>query len=1282
MRIILLLGLLLAAELQDAQSLVDKLRSESIAEREQAERQLLDLGPAALAALKNAANDPDSEVASRAKMIVQLIGIRSRIPAEVLKAKPGVEREILRGRRTLFELFSETLGSPASRAAYSPAAVSAFVTEVVKDPLSPPALVTVINVVGESRLKDHWKFLVRVIDDPTIKDDPKGRGPRSAAASALGGLEVPESTPDLLRFLSHGSADVRASTIGALAAMRVREAIPRMHELLKDANFHVRHEAIDALVELDPKGLQPKIPGLIEADDGWCLVPLAEAVQKFELVDSVPSLIEKLNEKVDPSRSPRVAEILLQMRRKEVVPVVLRFLEADPRTFWAWPTSPESLLWKTLEELKDETTWPLVEKYLTSPKPDARAKALEILATYRPTEAVAHSLKLLKDPMATVRARAIEELARLDRPEFEKRLEAFLADGDPDVRVAALRSAKRAGRKEEIELAARSLKDPNLKVRSEAIAKLVRLEANEREDDLAVLLKDESQYVRTHAARALALLHSTKYAKEVFETLGRAQSRDRIRGLSSSEGGAVGILLRLPEKALATEVTRHVDGPDLETFSFAVEIAERWGMVEALPSLRKALEAKDAGVRARAAKALGALGDRVSGRALVGLLKDPDRRVRYEAVDALGKLRAAEVADLLPLLKESELWHPTLGAVLAIGPREPIPDLANLLETRRPHFGDKAFKLAVLTKDRSLQRLAMEALGSDHPEVRQSAATYLKELGFNQDCDALLELLAKKESTDAAAWVLASAPRAKIEGQVLALLSHHRSEVRRGATEVIRRGRWMDLRPKLIERLVEGDWQSFASAYYGLIEMGVQGCEKEIEAALAHASPRVRMGAAQILLETHAARWWEKVEPLTRDPDGDVRRNIINKAGELGIHAAAAAAVELLKDSDKYVVQRASYALRCLGAREVAPPLIKLIKDGPREATEAAIEIVADFELREASPEIRPLADQERDSEAKAKYIRILGLLRDVEAVTRLCEWANPESFEVGPAALVALGRIGSPECIRFLETSLAKGDEYFRAAAIRGLSLTSYAEDDRILRLYDRSGSSVDQAVVQYAWRKRLPQVAASLGEVRVGRDHGTASSRSDSVSLFPPASTTRRHRRQRANRLRISLRGLDLPDGRSGDQGGVRDLVPSQTCPKASPPVGLLRATSPQKALAGRSGETAEMGPLEVSPAQIAGAVRKGGSRLYRRGHLPSGPHALPDLGLGGPSARGPHLGQAGGGESLGWGGPLQPSLHVSLRSALQRRDLPRVSGAGGPPAYSSEGHGHPRWSLVPQR
>lgn len=92
--------------------LVEKIRSVGVEDREEASRELRDLGPPAIPWLQKHVSDPDAEVAERVRMLLVAFHWTERLPAGVRRGLPGIEDRMARSRRGWTEAFFFALGIP------------------------------------------------------------------------------------------------------------------------------------------------------------------------------------------------------------------------------------------------------------------------------------------------------------------------------------------------------------------------------------------------------------------------------------------------------------------------------------------------------------------------------------------------------------------------------------------------------------------------------------------------------------------------------------------------------------------------------------------------------------------------------------------------------------------------------------------------------------------------------------------------------------------------------------------------------------------------------------------------------------------------------------------------------------------------------------------------------------------------------------------------------------------------------------------------------------------
>jgi len=167
-------------------------------------------------------------------------------------------------------------------------------------------------------------------------------------------------------------------------------------------------------------------------------------------------------------------------------------------------------------------------------------------------------------------------------------------------------------------------------------------------DPLIAALEDDTVEVRIRAAKALGAVGGAAAIRSLTKALEEPTrwSTLRIADILSEMGPEVVQELIEPFPRMAPPAKVAV-----------LDILARVRALSVAPWIREKLAEADADVRARAANALGSLGDAESGPALREALHDPEWPVRAMAAKALGRVRHAEaVPDLCEALRDREWW--------------------------------------------------------------------------------------------------------------------------------------------------------------------------------------------------------------------------------------------------------------------------------------------------------------------------------------------------------------------------------------------------------------------------------------------------------------------------------------------------------------------------------------------------------------------------------------------------------------------------------------------------
>lgn len=160
-------------------------------------------------------------------------------------------------------------------------------------------------------------------------------------------------------------------------------------------------------------------------------------------------------------------------------------------------------------------------------------------------------------------------------------------------------------------------------------------------------------------------------------------------------------------------------GNDPQVRQYAAMLLGQSGEPEGIGPLLYAIRDPDKKVRARAAEALGMIGD-PSVDSLVLLMNEPDWKIRYRAAEALG----------------------------ITGSKKGVPSLITALDDPKDHVRYMAAKAIGATGSGMAEVALIARLGDENEFVRRSAATALGKTGGIAAKEAITHSLAREPSED------------------------------------------------------------------------------------------------------------------------------------------------------------------------------------------------------------------------------------------------------------------------------------------------------------------------------------------------------------------------------------------------------------------------------------------------------------------------------------------------------------------------------------------------------
>lgn len=769
-----------------ARELVEKLRSETVDAREDAEKKLRALGKAAAPELEKAAKDADDEVAGRAKRLLRILELGASLPPLLLKAFPGAEERLARGPHEWTALLLESVGHPKlGSAELDPLAAEAF-----RGARSDEDRVGVVERVRRRGLRAGIPGLVELLHHPVTNL-------RESAIDGLRDMEAFEATPaiaDLLRtpaqarsagdaivqmrawramakvqaLMDDPEAGTRKQAVDVVRRMGAREALPQVRALLKDTDASVRAAAIEAIGTLNDRESAALLIALVKDPDPSVRRDVLWVLSEWRLPEAIPAILAGLE---DPEERVVVAAVqrCYQLKLRAAVPVLLRHLREERLAFNAV---------SALAAIGDPESIPELRRLLVHPAPYARRTAVEVLEGMRSREAIPEILLLLKDREVSVRAQAVETLGALGAREAAEEISGLLRDPnerlrrkviralmelkaeafgsrilpflkEPDesmvlVAIDAVKVLKPAGAVHELgKLLGRGSPAEQDQVR----VALAAIGEKESVPELRALMKHENAEVRLSAALASMEFRSGVFTVELLTLL--QDPAGEVRGWA-----AVALGRQKAKEALAA-IVKLLDRP--ETRRKSLWALRELGDPTVLPAVERCLEDPDSATRMEAVQTLGALGRADAVPALVRALGDPHHQVREWALSVLSNIDGRKAAPaIIRLMEAEEVVGTHISDVLAdLGATEAIPALAKLL--RADFSGTRSAGLSALARLRARDRLPeiRRALADESPMVLFMAADTVGRLEDAESIPALRGLLRHPDE-----WVRDSAARA------------------------------------------------------------------------------------------------------------------------------------------------------------------------------------------------------------------------------------------------------------------------------------------------------------------------------------------------------------------------------------------------------------------------------------------------------------------------------------------------------------------------------------------
>lgn len=347
----LVLALLLQA---DPAKEVERLRSDSVEERDEAAKALKELGSKAIPALEKATGDSDRELAGQARLLLSAIRIREALTPAFRKAWPGIEERLARSEAAWGEAVAQIkpkLGEPpwngleaADWAPFAAGAAKAARSHEERTSLCdlckatrlrpPPAEMLPFLETGNAQVLTQTLAVLarstRASDATAILPLLKHSDPevRSRAIMTLGELRVPGTGPAILERLRDTAPAVRSSVLVAAGAMGLREAFREVVALIDDPEQNVRSVVPLVLAQWGGKEATARVALLLRHADFEVRSSAVKALGLLGAEKELEAVVELLKDGHEFVRREAVEQVG-NWGLSAAIPDLLRLLE-DP----------------------------------------------------------------------------------------------------------------------------------------------------------------------------------------------------------------------------------------------------------------------------------------------------------------------------------------------------------------------------------------------------------------------------------------------------------------------------------------------------------------------------------------------------------------------------------------------------------------------------------------------------------------------------------------------------------------------------------------------------------------------------------------------------------------------------------------------------------------------------------------------------------------------------------------------------------------------------------------
>jgi HEAT repeat protein len=305
-----------------AKDLLQKLRSDNESEREEATRKIKELGTILIPELEIASRDKDLDYSLRARNLLRVIRLRSKLTENILATIPDIgDRLSSDDPHDWTVLFLQSVNNEVRPFA-----------NLQRDDL---ALLSVVAIKGVKSANEkeqicqaaaRWHLDRLVFDIGKLLDDDNVIV-RTAAIESLSTFKLSQSVSRITELLRDKKGVVRATAARALGHLDAREAVPAIALLLREDGIEAGAAAL-ALADLNAQSLVPEIVKILKYNCSMARWAGAEALGALRAIEAEQELLQLLNDKNEVVRQFSIRAIG-RLGLKSSIPKIGRLLD-DP----------------------------------------------------------------------------------------------------------------------------------------------------------------------------------------------------------------------------------------------------------------------------------------------------------------------------------------------------------------------------------------------------------------------------------------------------------------------------------------------------------------------------------------------------------------------------------------------------------------------------------------------------------------------------------------------------------------------------------------------------------------------------------------------------------------------------------------------------------------------------------------------------------------------------------------------------------------------------------------